>query len=65
MSKVIEIKPYLQFIRLEYEVEDEEFLAEHPKLKRLRTYLYKRRDAFFDVEVQKLLKIVDKEERKR
>lgn len=63
MLNVIEIKPYLQFIRLEYEIEDEEFLAEHPNLKRLRKYLYERRDAHFDKEVEKLIKYMEKEKK--
>ena len=63
MSNVIDINPYLQFIELEFEVEDEEFLAEHPNLKRLRNYLYMRRDAYFKKETEKLLEEVRKDER--
>ena len=55
MLDVIDIKPYLQFIRLEYEIEDDEFLMLHPKLRRLKKYLYERRDDFFTKEVQKMI----------
>lgn len=61
MENVIEIKPYLQFIRLEYEIEDEDFLAEHTQLKGLQKFLYQKRDEYFKKEAQKLIEQMEKE----
>lgn len=61
LNNIIEIKPYLQFIRLEYEIEDEEFLALHPKLKKMRNFLYERREDYFRKDALKLIERLDNE----
>lgn len=61
LNNIIEIKPYLQFIRLEYEIEDEEFLVLHPKLKKMRNFLYERREDYFRKDALKLIERLDNE----
>ena len=61
MTNVIDIKPYIQFIRGEYKaVEEDEFLDKHSQLKRLLPYLCRRQDDYISKETDKLLKMMDK-----
>lgn len=62
MTKVIELKPYITFIRGEYKaIEEDEFIDSHPELKRVMNYLLIKQNEHFDKETQKLLELMKKE----
>lgn len=65
MTKVIELKPYITFIRGEYKaIEEDEFLEAHPELQRIMDYLLVRQNDHFDKETAKLLELMEREQKK-
>lgn len=63
-ANVIEIKPYVDFVHCKYKaVEEDEYIENHPQIKSLLPYLYEKQQEFIDIEVQKFMERVNKNER--
>ena len=59
MLNVIELKPYITFIRGEYKVlEEDKFLDEHPELNKVMDYLLVKQNDHFEKQTAKLLEFM-------
>jgi hypothetical protein len=63
-ANVIDIKPYVDFVHCKYKaIEEDEYIESHPQIKTLLPYLYKKQQEFIDVEVEKFMERVNKNEK--
>ena len=63
MANVIDIKPYVDFVHCKYKaIEEDEFIESHPQIKSLLPYLYQKQEEFINVEVEKFMETVNKQE---
>lgn len=59
MLNVIELKPYITFIRGEYKaLEEDRFLDEHPELNKVMDYLLVKQNDHFEKQTAKLLEFM-------
>ena len=65
-ANVIDIKPYVDFVQCKYKaIEEYEYIENHPQIKSLLPYLYKKQQEFIDVEVEKIIERVTKHEKRK